>query len=66
MTKFLPYSTEWTNARKAFLANHGKYKDVTPYDGYLRWLHQFGARESNQVIIIADDADATVFKLKFG
>jgi len=66
MTKFMPRSREWTNARKIFLSNPGKYDDVTPYDGYLRWLHQFGARESNQIIIIADEVDASAFKLRFG
>ena len=66
MTKFLPRSKEWTNTRKAYMVNPGKYVDVTPYDGYLRWLGQFGARESNQIIIIADEVDASAFKLRFG
>jgi hypothetical protein len=66
MTKFMPRSKEWTNARKTFLSNPGKYVDAKPYDGYLKWLRQFGAMESNQIIIIVDEVDASAFKLRFG
>ena len=69
MTKILPYSTEWSNARKTYLMHimgSDEYKDSLPYTGYKRWLKQFGAVETLQSINIRNDADAVAFKLRFG
>lgn len=66
MTKFPINSIEWTNARKAFLANPDEYKVTTLYEGYKLWLNQFGAVESIGSINVKNDIDAVAFKLRFG